>query len=128
MPRTKRVLSVVCAMVRLCGGLWPSVLVEYDFVVNFARGHGRSMSVQCFPMRPRSLPLHWTIFYPLRCHLTRRMALGFCRSDRPGGSGSGAEQSLVRWAFVVFLSCFSVGIDQKAPQPNQAMEPTQHFV
>ena len=56
------------------------------------------------------------------------MALGFCRSDRPGGSGSGAEQSLVRWAFVVFLSCFSVGIDQKAPQPNQSMKPTQHFV
>ena len=71
MPRTKRVLSVVCAMVRLCGGLWPSVLVDNDFVANFARGHGRSMSVQCFPMRPRSLPLHWTIFYPLRCHLTR---------------------------------------------------------
>jgi hypothetical protein len=56
------------------------------------------------------------------------MALGFCRSDRPGGSGSGAEQSLVRWAFVVFLSCFSVGIDQKAPQPNRAMERIQHFV
>jgi len=56
------------------------------------------------------------------------MALGFCRSDRPGGSGSGAEQSLVRWAFVVFLSCFSVGIDQKAPRPNRAMERTQHFV
>jgi len=52
------------------------------------------------------------------------MASGFCRSDRPGGSGSGVEQSLVRWAFVVFLSCFSVGIGQTARQPNQAMKPT----
>jgi hypothetical protein len=92
MPRTKRVLSVVCAMVRLCGGLWPSALVENDFVVNFARGHGRSMSVQCFPMRPRSLD-HF-LSSALSTHSA--MALGFCRSDRPGGSGSGAEQSLVR--------------------------------
>jgi hypothetical protein len=30
----------------------------------------------------------------------------------------------VRWACVVFLSCFSVGIGQKAPQPNQSMKPT----
>jgi hypothetical protein len=47
------------------------------------------------------------------------MASGFCRSDRPGGSGSALEQSLVHWAFVVFLSCFSVGIGQTVPQPNQ---------
>jgi hypothetical protein len=70
MPRAKRVLSMVCAMVRLCAGLWPSALVENDFMVNVARDHGRSMSVQCFPMRPRSLPLHWTVFHPLRCHFT----------------------------------------------------------
>ncbi len=42
--RTKRVPSLVCTMVCLCNWLWPSGWVENDFVVNVARGHGRSVS------------------------------------------------------------------------------------
>ena len=33
-------------------------------------------------------------------------------------------QSLAPWAFVAFRSCFSVGIGEKAPQPNQPMKRT----
>jgi hypothetical protein len=52
------------------------------------------------------------------------MASGFCRLDRLGGSGLAAEQSLARWAFVAFRSCFSVGIGERVTQPNQTMKPT----
>jgi hypothetical protein len=50
------------------------------------------------------------------------MGSGFCRSDRPGGSGSESEQLLVPWLFVAFQSCFSVAIGEKAPRRNQSNE------
>jgi hypothetical protein len=56
---------MVFAAVRLCARLWSSGCAENDFVVYLARGHRRSVSNQRFPMRPRSLPLYGTIFYPL---------------------------------------------------------------
>ena len=71
MPRTEWIPSLVCTVDCLCAGLWRTVLVENDFVVNVARRHGRSVSGQRFPMRPGSLPLHGAIFHPLRCYFTR---------------------------------------------------------
>jgi hypothetical protein len=68
-PRTKCVPSLVCAMVCVCARLFCTVWVENDFVVNVARGHGRSVSAQRFAMRPGSLSLHGAIFPPLRCNL-----------------------------------------------------------
>jgi len=40
-------------------------------VVNVARGDGRSMSIQRFPMRPSSLALYGAIFHPLRYYFPR---------------------------------------------------------
>jgi hypothetical protein len=68
-----------------------------------------------------SLQDHFSFFALL---LPWLMACGFCRLDRPGGSGSALEQSLAPCFFVAFRSCFSVGIGEKAPLPNQSMKPT----
>jgi hypothetical protein len=51
------------------------------------------------------------------------MASGFCRLDRPDGSGSASEQSLAPHAFVAFRSFFLVGIGEEALRPNQSMKP-----
>jgi hypothetical protein len=66
--------SVVCTMVCLCNRLWPSGLAENDFMVNIARGHGRGVFTQCFPMWPGSLSFYRTIFRPLRCNFPRLRA------------------------------------------------------
>jgi hypothetical protein len=84
MPRTKRVLSVVCAMVRLCGGLWPSALVENDFVVNFARGHGAEHVCSMLPDAAAFTAASLDHFLSSALSSHSAMALGFCRSDRPG--------------------------------------------
>src|SRR5206468_10420516 len=52
-------------------GFGPSGWVENDFVVNVARGHGRSVSIQRFSMWPRSLPLYGATFHLLRCCFPR---------------------------------------------------------
>ena len=93
MQRTKRVPSLVRAVVRLCARLWPSGWVENDSVVNVARGHRGSVFTQRLPMRPRSLSLYGTVFHPLRCYFpglwpgataawTVRMEMDRRRNDR----------------------------------------------
>ena len=69
--RTNRVPSLVGTVACFCARLFRIAWVENDFVVNVARGHGRSVSNQRFSMRPRSLPLHWAIFHPWRCCFPR---------------------------------------------------------
>ena len=59
----KRVFSLVCPMARLRAGLLRTACFENCFVDDVARFHGRSMSVQRFPVRARSLPLHGAIFH-----------------------------------------------------------------
>src|SRR6516165_7499918 len=71
MPRIQWISSLVCTVGCLCAGLWRTALVENDFVVNVARGHGRSVPNQCFPMRASTLPLYGAIFHPLCCYFTR---------------------------------------------------------
>jgi len=119
MPRTKHVPSVVCAMVRLALGfgqapglrtfLWSTSLAVMGGACLF--NSSRCGRVHC----------RFTGPFFILCAV---ISLG--RLDRPGGSGLAVEQSLVPWAFVGFLSCFSVGIGEKGPQPNQPMKPTAH--
>jgi hypothetical protein len=123
-PRTQWIPSLVRTVDCLCAGRWCTALVENDFVVNVARGHGRSVSNQCCPMR-------FGFIAALRGHFSSSALLfhsltvwGFCRLDRPGGSGSASGQSLALWPFVAFRNCFSAAIGETTRRPNQSMKPT----
>ena len=123
MPRTEWIPSLVRAVDYLCAGFWCTALVENDFVVNVARGHGDSVSKSTLPDAVRftaALRGHFSssalLFYSVTVS-------DFCRLDRLRGSGSASGQSLALWPFVAFRNCFSVGIDETAQRPNQSMKP-----
>jgi hypothetical protein len=59
----KRVFSLVCTVVHVRAGLLRIACFENGFVDGVARFHGGSMSVQRFPVRAGSLPLHGPVFH-----------------------------------------------------------------
>jgi hypothetical protein len=71
MQRSHCVSSLVYTVVCFRVWLLDSAYLQNNFVDNVARVSGCSVSGQCFPLWPRSLPFHRPVFYSWRCCFRR---------------------------------------------------------
>jgi hypothetical protein len=122
--RAKRVLSLVCSVACFRAGLQRAAWVKNCFVDDVICGDGRGVFAQRCPMRSSSLPLHRTVFHPSRCCFSSLWPRASADRTVRVEVDRGWNNPWCVGPLLYFLSCFSVGIGQKAPQSNQSMKPT----